>query len=407
MHMNPSPWRAVPGLALLALLACAPVWGQHRHESAPARPRAAPLGTGAAVAPDGALWIVGLDPRSRLFTQRSLDEGRSWEAPRELATGEDSIAADGENRPKLAFGPRGAVVISYSQPLAKPYTGRIRMLRSADGGRSFSMPYTVHADRQLITHRFESIAFDATGTLHTLWIDKRDLEASARPADGGAAAAAYRGAAIYRNESRDGGKTFGPDLKLADHSCECCRIAVAPAPGGGVAVLWRHVFEPNERDHAFALVGQQAAAAGPVRASFDRWAIDACPHHGPGLAAAAGGGYHAVWFGDKGGVSRVRYARLRPDGTPGSDAVPIPDERAEHADVLSLGGHVAIVWRSFDGQATAWRAWVSNDGGAHFTLKELGRSAEDNDHPRLVLQGQRILSVWRTAKGVQVEALVP
>lgn len=402
-------------LAWGAALACPwPLRAQHAHEghgasastaapapasaSAPKKKPAAPLGMSAAFAPSGELWTVGLDAQARLVLQVSADDGRRWSAPRVLDNGGDPVSADGENRPKLAFGPRGLVVVSYTQPLEKRLTGQIRLLRSADGGRSFAPPVTVHRDRQLITHRFEAIGFDARGTLHTVWIDKRDLEAAK------ASGQPYRGAAIYRNESVDGGLSFGPDLKLADHSCECCRVVLAPTPEGGMAAMWRHVYAPNERDHAFAVLG--AASAGePARASLDRWAINACPHHGPGLTPAAGGGYHAVWFGERAGVAGARYGRLAPDGTPRGEARLLPDERADHADVLSVGRRVAIVWRSFDGQATRWRAWLSADDGASFQLQELGRYAGDNDHPRLARRGEQVFALWRTSEGVRVERL--
>ena len=68
---------------------------------------------------------------------------------------------------------------------------------------------------------------------------------------------------------------------------------------------------------------------------------------------------------------------------------------------------MAIAWRSFDGEATRWRAWTSTDDGRHFTLKDLGRTAADNDHPLLVQQGPRILALWRTTEGVRVERLAP
>lgn len=365
-------------------------------------PKQRALAIGAAFAPDGALWIVGLDAQARLFVQTSADEGRTWAPQRVIGHAGEAVAADGENRPKIAFGPQARVVITTTQPLAKPYTGNIRMLRSEDAGRSFSAPFTVHSDRQIITHRFESVAFDAKGNLHTLWIDKRDL--------GHAGCEGYRGAAIYRNESTDGGKSFGPDIKLADHSCECCRIALAPTPDGGLAAMWRHVFEPSQRDHAFAVMSAASApnaASKPVRATFDRWAIDACPHHGPGLASDGAQGYHAVWFGERAGETRVRYGHLALDGTPRGPVLTLPDERAEHADVQSAGPHVAIVWRSFDGQATLWRAWVSHDAGGSFELRELGRSSDENDHPRLARRGEQIFALWRTTQGVQVERLVP
>ncbi|RTL56857.1 MAG: exo-alpha-sialidase [Rhodocyclaceae bacterium] len=350
------------------------------------------LATGVGAAPDGRLWIVGVDGDGRLFTRHSADLGRRWSAPTIIDVGGDKISADGENHPKIAFGPDGRAVISYTQPLAKPYTGEIRMVRSVDGGQTFSAPFTVHADRQLITHRFESIAFDRQGTLHTVWIDKRDQVLAGK--------GEYAGAAIYRNESHDGGASFGPDTKLADHSCECCRIALAPTPDGHVAALWRHVFAPNIRDHAFAILDGEATT--PVRASEDDWKIDACPHHGPGLSPAAGGGYHAVWFGERNGRAAVRYGRLAADGTPAGAVREIPDPQAEHADVAALGKRVVVVWRSFDGRGSHLVAWRSDDDGAHFRLRNLATSKDDNDHPRLIATPQGIRVVWRTTRALHV-----
>ncbi|NJD35617.1 MAG: exo-alpha-sialidase [Betaproteobacteria bacterium] len=395
-------------LASMAALAAHDGLGGHGagepKAAAKATPRAkAGLSVGAAVSPDGLLWLVGLNSDGKLFVQSSRDSGLTWNETRLLDIGGDTVAADGENRPKIAFGPERQVVISYTRPLAKPYTGEIRMLRSDDGGETFSAPYTVHRDRQLITHRFESLAFDRKGVLHTVWIDKRDQVLAARGGEG--KPSAYRGAAIYRNESTDGGRTFGPDLKLADHSCECCRIALAPTPEGGMAAMWRHVFAPNIRDHAFAVLGAEAKT--PMRASHDDWKLDACPHHGPGLAPAAQGGYHAVWFGEKAGRAAVRYGRLAADGAPLGEVRELPDPHAEHADVGAAGMQVAVIWRSFDGEKTRLRAWLSADAGAHFSLRELAATSEENDHPRLLATPSEIRVLWRTAKEIHVLPVLP
>lgn len=389
--------------------------GHEAHAAADSgKARAAPrvrsaLGVGAAIAPNGELWLVGLNQDGRLFTQSSKDLGVNWNAPRLLDIGNDKVSADGENRPKIAFGPERRVVISYTQPLAKPNTGEIRLLHSGDGGNSFSAPVTVHRDRQVITHRFESLAFDRNGVLHVVWIDKRDLVHAMRTAgespDKRGKSSAYAGAAIYRNESHDGGRSFGPDIKVADHSCECCRIALTPAPAGGVAAMWRHVFEPNIRDHAFAVLGEEAKA--PVRASVDGWKLDACPHHGPGLAPAVQGGYHAVWFGEKAGRVAVRYGRLAADGTPQGVAQELPDPRAEHADVTTFGRQVAIAWRSYDGAQTQLRAWVSADDGASFVLRDLAASKEQNDFPRLLVTTEGMRVLWRTEREIHVLPIVP
>lgn len=415
------------GLAALALCFASAASAQHAgHGAAPApaamaasSPASAPkaarkprpqLGTGVAWAADGRLWWVGVRGTNELVLQRSetvlsdgtaLNKPLQWQPAQVLDTGADPISADGENHPKLLLGANGLVIVAYTMPLPKANTGFVRMLRSTDGGQTFSQPMTVHADRQEITHRFESLGFDGQGNLHAVWIDKRDLEAA--PRVGGKSS--YRGAAIYTARSRDGGATFGPDTKLADHSCECCRIALARGSDGLLRAMWRHVFEPNIRDHAFAALDGTPTPA-LVRATLDDWRVDGCPHHGPSLAAAPDGGFHAVWFGIRQGQSGVRYARLLADGSPMAASVKrVPDDRAEHADLGVRGERVAIVWRSTDGQTTRIKAWLSSDGGNHFTERTLAEVQGENDFPRIVQRGDALAVVWRTAKEVQVHAL--
>jgi hypothetical protein len=325
--------------------------------------------------PDGSLWLVGVNAQGRLYLQTATaqpgESGWRWGPQRLLDTTTDPVSADGENRPKLLFGPKGVVLIAYTQPLEKSSTGYVRMLRSTDAGQTFSAPYTVHTDRQIITHRFESLAFDGRGVLHAVWIDKRDLEAAPRIGN----KSSYRGAAIYRNTSSDGGATFGPDVKVADHSCECCRIALAQGADGQLRAMWRHVFVPNVRDHAVTILGPGTASTEIVRATFDEWRVDGCPHHGPALTPS-GDGFHAVWFGirqegeDK--VAGIRYARLRPDGSPHAETLQrIPDARAERPDVLAIGQRVAVVWRTTDGMTSKLMAWLSTDGGRTFRSQVL------------------------------------
>ncbi len=148
----------------------------------------------------------------------------------------------------------------------------------------------------------------------------------------------------------------------------------------------------------------------PVRATYDDWPVDACPHHGPGLAPAADGGFHAVWFGIRrepgGDVAAVRYARLAADGRPQPGSVrALPDEWAEHADVMAAGAKVAVVWRSVEGARSRLLAWLSRDGGEHFELRELAQRTGENDHPRLARQGERMVVVWRNPQEAQVHEL--
>lgn len=404
---------AMAGLALASLPALA------HHNTPAASDKAAAPYSGSAFAPDGALWSVQLNTQGHLSVSVSRDDGQSWLPERVLETGSDHIKTSGESPPKIAFGPNRIVLISYAQPLAKKFTAEIRLLRSTDGGATFAPPVTLHQDRQVISHSYAAMAFDAKGALHTVWIDSRDKAAITAANENaektGQPKTDYRGVSLYRNISLDGGASFGPDSKLSDYSCECCRIALAQTADGQIAALWRHLTLPNIRDHAFAVLSTATPAAAsatavtplpePVRASFDNWAIDACPHHGPALSMAAGGGYHAVWFGERAGLTQVRYGKLDQNGHPTGAVIALPDDKAEHADILSSGNKLAIVWRSYDGSAMHLKAWISDDDGQHFMLKDIARTKLDSDYPQLLSKNGKIFVIWNTTGKRHVEAL--
>ncbi len=373
-------------LLLLTLLAALPAAPDDGRPAAASRARLE-LGTGAAFAPDGTLFAVSKEGE-HLVLRRSADGGTRWSPPTLVNVVSEAIAASGDSYPKLAFTADGGVLVAWSKPLAKPHTGEIRLARSEDGGLSFAAPITVHHDRAEITHRFESLAVGADNLVTVAWIDKRDLEAAK------AGQADYRGAAIYSAVSRDGGRTFAPERKVADHSCECCRIATAHDPDGAPLLLWRHVFAPNERDHALARLKPDGTPESVRRASFERWKIDGCPHHGPSLTVDARGTRHAVWFND----GRVHYGRLveAGDGLRVEGQRPVGGPRAAHADLGVAGGRLAIVWKEFDGERTRLHALVSADGGESFAPRELAATAGASDQPRLIRRGDDFYAFWRT-----------
>ena len=108
------PRRALCLVALLSGLVGAPLMAQQAHgqhqpalegavASAPVAAASKPvarkprpqMGISAALAPDGALWVVGLTPQGQLFVQHAPSfapgAGPKWEAPRVLDTSGDPI----------------------------------------------------------------------------------------------------------------------------------------------------------------------------------------------------------------------------------------------------------------------------------------------------------------------------
>lgn len=337
----------------------------------------------------GRLWVVWA-LGGHVYLSHSDDQGASFSAPVPVNRVPERVAADGENRPKVIIGPDREIYVSWTMRLPKPYSGDVRFARSTDGGSSFATPLTINDNRDLTSHRFESLGINKRGELFLAWLDKRD-QVEVQKTGG-----AYRGAALYYTVSTDGGVSFQPNRKLADHTCECCRTAMAFDPAGNPVITWRHVYEGNIRDHAITRLS--GLEPGPVqRLSFDQWQIDACPHHGPAIDIAADGTYHTVWFNNAPERHGLYYARTVADNMTFGEPLGFGryDAGAAHPDVLALQEQVYLTWKEFDGKQTSALVMHSRNQGRTWSTPTVVASTEGaSDHPFLITNGHGVFLSW-------------
>ena len=387
-------------VAAILLFAVGAAWAQDHaaHAGGKPQPQRFALGSSAAVDSSGTIWAVHVDS-GRVAIRHTGGVGQSWSAPVVLSEAEERIEADGDARPKIAVGASNELYVTWTHPLAKPYTGEIRFTRSIDGGKTFSAPVTVHRDRQQITHRFDAVAVSQPGQVFVAWIDRRDAVLAKEKGE-----ADYRGAALYYAVSDDRGATFRGDFKVGDHSCECCRIALRPRSDGQMDAMWRHVFEPNVRDHALAVLAPDGTVTDLHRVTFDDWHIDACPHHGPSLVADGAGTLHSVWFALPSDEAGAFYGRLGDGRVDGQRK--LGSAAAEHPDLAAAGDMLAVVWKEFDGERTQLLAMTSSDRGQTWRDQVLASTGDASGHPQLLEAGAGFVVFWNTrAEGLTLTAV--
>lgn len=347
-------------------------------------------------ASDGRLWVV-FEQNQHAYVVHSSDHGGSYSTPVRVNASAENIETNGENRPKILTDGAGDIVyVSWTQKTEGQHTGNIRFSRSIDGGQSFAPVRTINDDGLLTSHRFDSLYLAPSGHLYLTWLDKRELEYAAQQGQH------YTGSAVFYTVSDDQGQTFAANRKIADHSCECCRIAVAPHGDDGLALMWRHVFDDSTRDHAIAGVGPDGVLTGFNRATVDEWEIDACPHHGPAIAVGSvapdDSVYHMTWFsaGDRhkgiyygrheltsGNTTRVRQI----DGNAG----------AGHPQIAEWQGVQHLVWKRFDGAATQLFWIYSRDDGASWSEPQaLATTRNASDHPQLIAAQDGLRLSWHS-----------
>ncbi|MEZ5615603.1 MAG: exo-alpha-sialidase [Rhodocyclaceae bacterium] len=420
MRHEGSRFAALIAFLLLPLVAAAQPHADHATQKDDAQARrqrawdarlavASPLSVGATLDAEGRLWLARVDDR-RLRVSHSTDRGLSFSSAVAVTPQSMAVLADAENRPKIAVGADGIIHVSWTQGLAKPMSADIRYARSIDGGRSFAPPLILNDDRQVVSHRFDALAIDdrrkslrdGRGRVAVVWLDARSRNEKT------VGKSPQTDVGLYAALSEDGGATFGRNRKVADHSCQCCRTALAWTRSGPVA-FWRHVFGRNIRDFAIAALDD-----GPLlRVTDDEWEIDGCPHHGGGIAADGRGNLHIAWFTNGGKRKGIFYRRIaQADFSKAAATLDMseplalgdPARQAGHPAVAADGDRVLLTWREFDGQRfSAWAMFSQDAGQSWGAPQKLAEAAQQADFTLPLLDARQALVVWNTAvEGLRV-----
>ena len=389
---------------LILLLAClAPLAQAHEGHN---QNQSSNLSVSVAFDANGNLWRVRAKD-DFILVDVSRDLGKNFAKPIAINPSAQKIAADGEARPQIAIGTEGNIYLTWTQDLKTPSSDNVWFVRSINGGKSFDKPYILHQDRPEITHRFDALNVAPNGSVTVAWVDNRDLIAA------NTVNKPYDGAAIYYAVSSNRGVSFSVEQKLADSSCECCRIATTNKPDGTVVAMWRHVFAGSERDHMLAEIPQLTKAGQPIsppilkRATFGHWQIDGCPHHGPAIASGGEGkdwwGYHMAYFDGNDKKPGLYYSRM--DGVAWASSPPKKfgnnKNQAGHPALLATSDQVWLVWREIELKNNMAHHSIvgmfSDDGGRSWQdAKVLATSMGKTDYPQLVgFQGKTYLA-WNT-----------
>lgn len=338
----------------------------------------------------GTLWVVWV-AGGAVSTARSTDGGRRFTPAAEIGRHGSLLDLGADAKPQIVVDAKGRAVVAYGVFKDKRWNAQVMVSTSMDGGASFSAPRSLSPDGA--SQRFPALAVDGNGTVVATWLDKRTAAAARKQG------LTQAGAAVAYARSSDGGATFVAESIAQDHSCECCRLAMAFDPQRQPVVLFRSIFDDRERDHA-VLTLSTAGEAGPAyRVAADHWAIDACPHHGPSLAVAADGSYQAAWFTQGQARQGMFYARSTDGGRTFSSpqAVGDAEQQAGRPFLLAKGNAVWLVWKEFDGRRVFIKQRKSQDAGQSWSAdRSIAETAGYADHPVLVRDERHVYLSWMT-----------
>ncbi len=244
------------------------------------------------------------DTERTVFLTRSVDDGKSFDSPREISKGGiyktpgKGKTGGHERRATPHLTAMGKEVhLTWNEALADGSGMRNVLASSNDTGATFGPPQTVHSGEGA-KPAFTAFARAPGGVLGCVWLDERNgtqqVFASVRP---------------------DEAPAFNTELLVHQGQpgkgvCPCCPTAAAFAKDGTLYVAFRNINE-GYRDIAISrLRPGQSAFEGPFPVMEKTWKFDGCPHDGPSLAVI-GDTVHVAWMDARSGPQRCYHAQAK------------------------------------------------------------------------------------------------
>lgn len=297
------------------------------------------------VAPGGRLVLSWIEPRGKGHALRFADfSAGQWSAPRDIATGNDWFV-NWADTPHLAATDDGARWAHWLQKsAAATYAYDVALVRSDDGGATWSKPILVNDDGKAAEHGFVSLWPATRDSVGVAWLDGRNSGGGDHAAPGG-----HAGAMTLRAAQFDAGLKRSGDTEIDAMTCDCCQTDVAITARGPLLVY-------RDRSHAeirdiMATRVQGGAWTPPRFVNTDGWKMPACPVNGPAVAARGNDAFVA-WYTAPGDVPMLRLAMSSDAGDSFSPPVVVDQGAAVQgrADVALDGNAPWVLWMREEAQ---------------------------------------------------------
>jgi hypothetical protein len=384
------------------------------------------------VAADGAFvavaWGATTADAKDVFVAVSRDAGQTFSPPIQVNTVAGEARLGGEMPPRVALKANGSgepeIVVLWT---ARGERTEIKTARSRDGGKTFEAPAMLQSAGAEGDRGWPSLAVDANGVAHAIWLDHRGLAAgrapgtkhvhtpAAKPANYDSVAQAQKSGLYYANAAA----SPIAERELSKGVCYCCKTSMAIGSAGEIFAAWRHVYPGDLRDMAFTVSRDGGRSfSDPVRVSQDGWAISGCPDDGPAMAVDPKGAVHIAWptvINDGAEPEGALFYSSTTDGRTFAARTRIPTlglRNPSHVQLVAdRKGRVMVAWDEFsDGRRVASAREISRRSNGEIEFGPVVRIAPEGPatYPVLASTAAGILAVWSTggeSPGVQARTI--
>ncbi len=321
---------------------------------------------------------------SSLAVRVAAYRGEQWDSTRTIAE-RRPFFANWADFPAVVTLPNGDWAAHW---LERDGTGKyaygIRLVRSSDAGRQWSVPMTPHTDGLAAEHGFVALWAEGADGVGLAWLDGRK---SAMPDS--AREMTVRTAVIAPDGTRR------EEAILDARSCDCCQVASAATTNGRV-VVYRDRTANEIRD----IVAVRRTATGwsaPTPVHQDDWHYPGCPVNGPAITAR-GDTVVVAWYTAAHDTARVLVARSTDGGATFAPPVRVDggDPLGRVALALDAAGDPIVVWMERTAPETSTILVRRISGTAQSVPVRIGTTsaARQSGFPRLAVWRDTMAIAW-------------
>ncbi len=302
--------------------------------------------------------------------------------------------------PMIVSDGEGNMMAHYLEKSAKGvFTYDIKILASADKGKTWSKPFILHDDGKKAEHGFVSMT-PYKGDFFVSWLDGRNTVSEDPKAD----AHGHQGQMSLRAAIIDVKGNKLKEWELDNRVCDCCQTSAAITAKGPV-VIYRDRSDEEIRDISIARLEKEAWAK-PKAIFDDQWKIKGCPVNGPQVAALENN-LAIAWFSSPENQSQVKIIFSEDGGASFGNPIRIDkDTTIGRVDLVMLDkNNAAISW--MEGSKIKM-AKVNKDGTVSEPVIIASSSvSRSSGFPQMVKSGKRLVFAWTNSeiKSINVASL--
>lgn len=333
-------------------------------------------------------WIQKKGKESTLLFSTLMN--KKWAQPIVISSGNNWFV-NWADYPVISADTNGHILTHF---LEKSDTARftydIKLMASADAGKTWSHPKILHDDGKKAEHGFVTIAAYKEHFFIS-WLDGRKTATEEKEDHHGD----HHGEMTLRAAQIDKNGIKLNEWELDERICDCCQTSIANTENGPV-VIYRDRSKDEIRDMSIVrfVNGEWTK---PKTIFADQWKIAGCPVNGP-RADAIGNHLAIAWFTMQENKAQVKIIFSDDGGATFKDPIQIDEGKPiGRVDVVMLNENTAMI--SWMEGSTIKALKINTDGtrGKPIIIAESSDS-RTSGFPQMTKAGNQLIFAWTDSK---------